>query len=47
MEQWKTQLPDLVEAYLSFKAMGPRVSEPEDAGRWHIEVIDIESTYQI
>lgn len=47
MEQWKTQLPHLVEAYLSFKAYGPRISEPKDAGRWQIEVIDIESTYPI
>ena len=46
MDQWKTQLPDLVEAFLAFKAHGPLVSEPNDAGRWHIEVIDIESTYQ-
>ena len=47
MDQWKTQLPDLVEAFLSFKAHGPHVSEPEDGGRWHIEVIDIESAYQV
>jgi len=47
MHQWREQLPDLVDAFLSFKAHGPCVSEPEDAGRWQIEVVNIESMYQI
>ena len=45
MQQWSVQLPDLVDAYLSFKAYGPRISHPEDPGRWHIEVINLESEY--
>ena len=47
MHQWRAQLLDLIDAFLSFKAHGPRVSDPEDAGRWQIEVVNIESMYQI
>ena len=47
MLQWRTQLPDLVDAFLLFKAHGPHISQAEDSGRWHIEVINIESTYCI
>ena len=47
MLQWRNQLPDLVNAFLSFKAHSPRISQAEDSGRWHIEVINIESMYCI
>jgi hypothetical protein len=45
MLQWKAQLPDLVDAFLLLKSHGPCISQAEDSGRWHIEVINIESTY--
>jgi hypothetical protein len=47
MQEWRTQLPDLVDAFLAYKAHGPRVSGFEDSGQWQIEVINIESTYPV
>ena len=44
-QETATQLPDLIDAFISFKANGPHVSHPEDPGRWDIEVINIESTH--
>ena len=34
MYQWRAQLLDFVDAFLSFKAYGPCVSDPKDAGQW-------------
>jgi len=47
MLQWRSQLPNLVDAFLLFKAHGPRISQAEDSGWWYIEVINIESAYCI
>ncbi|KAF8810959.1 hypothetical protein BYT27DRAFT_7231816 [Phlegmacium glaucopus] len=43
MQQWRIQLPDLINAYLSFRAYGPCILHPKDPGRWHIEVINLET----
>ena len=42
MQQWQSQLPDLVDAYLTFKANGAKISEPETPGTWNLQVINFE-----
>src|ERR1700678_1523773 len=42
MHQWRSQLPDLMDAYLIFKANRAKISEPETPGTWNLQVINFE-----
>lgn len=47
MQQWQSQLPDLVDAYLIFIANGAKASEPDTPETWNLQVINFECKFLI
>ena len=47
MQQWRSQLPDLVNAYLTFTANGAKKTESKAPGTWNLQVINFERKYLI
>ena len=47
MQQWRSQLPDLVNAYLTFTVNGAKKTESKAPGTWNLQVINFERKYLI